>query len=150
MSSKVPVAGKLNDVIFYSIDKAIRTYRQYAQKQLRDHGFDITIDQWLVMKALLENPGIKQQDLAGMVFKDNASVTRIIELLVKAGYLERTVHQTDRRMAKLTVTDKGKGTLRDMQPVVNNNRKRALKNIDEDTILLAKNMLDQVTENCKH
>lgn len=150
MSSKVPVAGKLNDVIFYSIDKAIRTYRQYAQKQLRDHGFDITIDQWLVMKALLENPGIKQQDLAGMVFKDNASVTRIIELLVKAGYLERTVHQTDRRMAKLTVTDKGKETLRDMQPVVNNNRKRALKNIDEDTILLAKNMLDQVTENCKH
>lgn len=150
MSNKVPVAGKLTDVIFYSIDKAIRTYRQYAQKQLRDHGFDITIDQWLVMKALLENPGIKQQDLAGMVFKDNASVTRIIELLVKAGYLERTVHQTDRRMAKLTVTDKGKETLRDMQPVVNNNRKRALKHIDEETILLAKNMLDQVTENCKH
>lgn len=149
MSNKVHEAGKLNDVIFYSIDKAIRTYRQYAQKQLRDHGFDITIDQWLVMKALLENPGIKQQDLAGMVFKDNASVTRIIELLVKAGYLGRTVHQTDRRMAKLTVTDKGKETLRDMQPIVNNNRKRALKNIDEDTILLAKNMLDQVTENCK-
>lgn len=150
MSNNTHVAGKLNDVIFYSIDKAIRTYRQYAQKQLRDHGFDITIDQWLVMKALLENPGIKQQDLAGMVFKDNASVTRIIELLVKAGYLDRTVHQTDRRMAKLTVTDKGKITLRDMQPVVNNNRKRALKHIDEETILLAKKMLDQVTENCKH
>ena len=71
----------LSDVIFYSIDKAIKTYRQYAQKQLKNAGYSITIDQWLVIKTLLENPHIKQQDLGEKTFKDNASITRIIELL---------------------------------------------------------------------
>ncbi|WP_156123715.1 hypothetical protein [Flavihumibacter sp. ZG627] len=66
---------------FLQYRQAIRAYRQYAQNQVRDNGFDIMIDQRLVMKSLLENPVIKQQDLAESVFKDNASVTRNIELL---------------------------------------------------------------------
>ena len=83
---------KLNDVIFYTIEKAIKSYRQYAQKQIKKAGFDITIDQWLVMKCLIDNPDIQLQDLAKSVFKDNASVTRIIDLLIRKNYLKRQSH----------------------------------------------------------
>ena len=71
---------KLKDITFYTMDKAIRTYRNFAQKKLKENGYKITIDQWLIIKAILENPGISQQELGEKVFKDNASVTRIIEL----------------------------------------------------------------------
>ena len=87
----------LNSVIFYNIEEAIKTYRMYAQNQLKINGLKITIDQWLVLKCLKENPNTTQVELAEKVFKDNASITRIIDLLVKANYLERTINQTDRR-----------------------------------------------------
>ncbi|WP_312765966.1 hypothetical protein [Epilithonimonas sp.] len=45
----------LDSIIFYNIDKAIRAYRNYAQRQLEGNGFNITIDQWLIIKAILEN-----------------------------------------------------------------------------------------------
>ena len=60
---------KLKDITFYNMDKAIRIYRNYAQKRLRDHGFRITVDQWLVIKAILENPDITQQEI-GERFSD--------------------------------------------------------------------------------
>lgn len=75
----------LDLIFFYHLDKAIKTYRQFAQEKLKENGFDITIDQWLVLKAVSENQDINHNDLADAVFKDKASVTRIIELLVKAG-----------------------------------------------------------------
>jgi MarR family transcriptional regulator for hemolysin len=150
MANKSADATKLDDVIFYSIDRAIRTYRQYSQKQIKARGFDITIDQWLVMKALLENPGIRQQQLADLVFKDNASITRIIELLVQNGYLDREVNLSDRRMTILTVTRKGHKMLQDLQPLIRENRRKALEDIDDTMILNAKKMLDQIALNCKN
>ena len=75
----------IESVVFYTIDKSIKAYRQYAQKQLKEAGFQVTIDQWLVLKNIQELPQISQQELSRRVFKDNASVTRIIDLLVKQG-----------------------------------------------------------------
>ena len=76
---------QVNTVIFYNIEKAIKSYRRLAQKELKKHGLNITVDQWLTLSALNDNPDIAQKDLAEMIFKDNASVTRIILLLVKSG-----------------------------------------------------------------
>lgn len=140
---------QLSGIIFYSIDKAIRTYRQYAQKQLKNAGFTITIDQWLVIKTLLENPNIKQQDLSEKVFKDNASITRIIELLVKAKYLKRTNYTEDRRRAGLEVTEEGKKIIADVQKFVLKNREVALKGIDERDLEITKKVLSKITENCQ-
>lgn len=140
---------QLSDVIFYSIDKAIRTYRQYAQKQLKNAGYTITIDQWLVIKTLMENPNIKQQDLSEKVFKDNASITRIIELLVKAKYLNRQNNPDDRRRSGLEVTEEGKRIIADVQKYVLKNREVALNGIDQNDLEIAKKVLSKITQNCQ-
>src|SRR5690606_15576283 len=101
----------------------------YAQKRLRENGFTITIDQWLVLKVLTENPEMMQQEIAEKVFKDNASVTRIINLLVKAGYLIRKINKTDRRKSSLEVTSKGVQIIEEIQSLVEENRANALKGI---------------------
>ena len=124
----------LNEIVFYSLDKAIRTYRQYAHQQLSAHGFDVTIDQWLVLKSLRENPDCPQQQIAEMTFKDYASLTRIIELLVKKGYLHRNRHPQDKRRFNLTLTNQADAVLKAMQPVIVNNRKKALSGLSGDKI----------------
>lgn len=139
---------KLEGIIFYSIDRAIRSYRQYAQQQIKKHGFTITIDQWLVIKCLIENPEITQVELSERVFKDNASVTRILALLVKAKYIRRRTSKTDRRRSQLTVTELGLETIQAVDKLVLKNRAHALQGIDPEDIAAAKRVMDAVTANC--
>lgn len=139
---------KLNTVVFYSIEKAIKTYRQYAQKQIKSANLNITIDQWLIMKSLVDNPGISQQEIAERVFKDNASVTRIIDLLVKASYLKRTINKTDKRRSVLKVTDEGKKIINSVYKVVLKNRETALKGISKKDIEITETVLHAIISNC--
>ncbi|SHF45237.1 MarR family winged helix-turn-helix transcriptional regulator [Chryseobacterium sp. OV279] len=140
---------KLNSIIFYNIDKAIRSYRNYAQRQLKANGFTITIDQWLIIKAVLENPGITQNEIGDLVFKDNASVTRIIDLMVKSAYVIRTIHSEDRRKTNLEVTESGIKIIKDVQKLVEGNRKTALQNVSKEEMEIMNNALLKISENCK-
>jgi DNA-binding MarR family transcriptional regulator len=139
---------KLKDITFYNMDKAIRTYRNYAQKRLRDNGFKITIDQWLVIKAILENPDITQQELGEKVFKDNASVTRIIVLLVKSSYLVRDLNPDDRRKTILSVTKNGQTVIEQVQTLVLENRQTALNGIVQDELEILNKALKIIIQNC--
>jgi len=138
---------KLSDILFYNLDKAIRSYRAYAQKQLKANGYNITIDQWLVIKAILENPGVSQQELAVMVFKDTASVTRIIELLVKAGYMTRDTDPADRRKTILAVNERGIKIIEDVQAVVLKNRAKALEGIEAGALQATNETMKKIFRN---
>ncbi|AKK73516.1 MarR family winged helix-turn-helix transcriptional regulator [Chryseobacterium gallinarum] len=139
---------KLNSIIFYNIDKAIRAYRNYAQRQLKANGFTITIDQWLIIKAILENPGITQNEIGDLVFKDNASVTRIIDIMVKSEYIIRHVHPEDRRKTNLKVTESGKEIIEKVQNIVEKNRKTALEGISKKELEVMYSALLKISENC--
>ncbi|ALR29667.1 hypothetical protein ATE47_03610 [Chryseobacterium sp. IHB B 17019] len=139
---------KLDSIIFYNIDKAIRTYRNYAQRQLKANGFNITIDQWLIIKAILENPGITQNEIGDLAFKDNASVTRIIELLVKSEYIIRNINSDDRRKTNLDVTESGKEIIKKVQELIENNRKTALKDVTKEELEIMNSALLKISKNC--
>lgn len=140
---------KLDQIIFYSLEKSIKSYRQFAQKNITKKGFDITIDQWLVLKTIENNVGMTQQQIALNVFKDYASITRIIEILVTKNFLERDFHSADRRRFDLSITKLGIETLKRLTPIIESNRKQALKGFAQSEIELLKNSLNKITENCK-
>lgn len=139
----------LNDTMLYTLDKCFRTYNQFAQRNVRQAGYDITIDQWLILKSVAENPTITQNDISKIVFKDNASITRIIQLLVNAGYLMREAHPSDRRRVTLTLTDSGYEVTEKVNEIAIQNRAKALKNIDEKSIEQMRQLLLQVMANCQ-
>ncbi len=127
----------------------MRSYRQFAQSELKKHGFTITIDQWLVMKCLMENPSIPQTEISERVFKDNASVTRIIELLVKAKYISRKTNKKDRRRSELSVTQLGIETLNAVNELVLQYRAKALNGVSQEEIDRTMEIMTLVFENCK-
>lgn len=139
---------KLEEVIFYSLEKSIKVYRKFAQKQLAANGFDVTIDQWLVLKSLHENQDLSQSDIAELVFKDTASVTRIIELLVQKSYLQRHINSVDRRKFHLTITKNGIGLIDQIATVIKDNRKKALKGFRPTEIENLKQQLEKIIANC--
>lgn len=138
---------KIEDVVFYTIDKSIKSYRQFAQKRIKNAGFSITIDQWLILKNIQENPEINQHELGRKVFKDSASVNRIIDILVKSNLLERDVHTQDRRKKALAVTKEGAKILTEVQEIVLENRARALQDIPLEELVTLKKNLQQIINN---
>lgn len=140
---------KLDTIIFYSIDRAIRSYRQYAQQRLKEEGLAMTIDQWLIIKCILENPKITQNEISDRVFKDSASVTRIITLLVNAKYVKRKINKTDRRRSLLQVTELGEQIINSVDKIAKANRLIALENIDPEEMNIAHKVMDQISINCK-
>jgi MarR family transcriptional regulator for hemolysin len=140
---------KLDSVIFYYIEKAIKSYRQFAQKELKKAGLKITVDQWLTLNCINEHPEISQKELAEMVFKDTASVTRIVELLVQAGYLKRAMHGSDGRRAILQMTRQGKNLLEKAAKIVSAYREQAQEGIATKDIEKAKQVMAAIIDNCK-
>ena len=140
---------RLETINFYLLDKAIRIYRIYSQKKLRENGFKITVDQWLIIKVLMENPGISQQNIAEKAFKDNASVTRIIDLLVKSKYLDRKVNPKDRRTSILKVTAEGEDIINKVQDLVLQNRKMAQIGITIEELENLNSTLKKIIKNCQ-
>jgi DNA-binding MarR family transcriptional regulator len=140
---------KLSDILFYSLEKSIKTYRQFAQRNINQSKFEITIDQWLVLKTLHENHNSTQQQVAELVFKDYASVTRIIELLVKKKYITRSFHAEDRRRFELSITNKGVNIIASLQPIIISNRSKALKGCSMREIEQLHITLNNIISNCQ-
>lgn len=139
---------RLENVLFYVMEKTIKSYRQFAQRQLKEINKEITIDQWLILKTLDENPDITQREIAERVFKDHASITRMIDLLVKKGFLKRFFNPEDRRRYGLKLTPEGRLAQQQSIPVIMQNRAQALKGLSDEEIQTLRNLLQKITDNC--
>lgn len=139
---------KLNTTFFYNLERTVKIYRQFFQNQFKINGFDITLDQWLILHTVAEYPDCTQNDIAEKVFKDKASVTRIIELLVQNGFLSRAIHPTNRRMFQLTISEKGLETIEKLTKLVPQIRQKALEGIAPASVAAAQDMLTLIVQNC--
>lgn len=140
---------KIDEVIFYTLEKSIKVYRKFAQNQIIKNGYDITIDQWLVLKTLQENKHLSQNQIAELVFKDVASITRIIELLVEKNYIQRKINTTDRRKFELEITKEGDKIIENIYPIILENRKQALTGLVTEDLINLKTQLEKLITNCK-
>ncbi|RSK33272.1 MarR family winged helix-turn-helix transcriptional regulator [Hymenobacter metallilatus] len=138
----------LSSILFYSLDKAIRQYRRMAQTNIDRAGIAITIDQWLVLCVIQEIDDLTQTDIAERVFKDQASVARIIRLLLERGLLRAEPLPHDGRRTQLRVTEQGLHTLQAVEPVVLSNRAKALQGLSENDLNTLRFLLDQIAVNC--
>lgn len=135
--------------VLYSIEKAIKEYRKVSQKNISKIIKDITIDQCLVLIILSKDANISQTGIAELIFKDNASITRIIELMIKKDYLTREINPSDRRKFNLEITKKGKNTIELLSPVIKKNRQTALQNLSPEEIETLDLLLNKIILNCK-
>ncbi len=145
----ISIMEKLDSVLFYYIEKAIKSYRQYAQRELRNAGLTITVDQWLILSCLSENTDIGTKELAERIFKDAASITRIVAALEDSKYLIRYVNKNDKRKSILVITEQGKEIVQVASPVVHKYRNAALKGIGIAKEEHVKMVMKTIIQNCQ-
>jgi DNA-binding MarR family transcriptional regulator len=84
-----------------------------------------------------------------LVFKDIASITRIIEILVNKKLIDRKIDTNDRRKFNLEITENGNKIIEKIYPIVIENRKQALTDLSIEEINNLKSQLEKIITNCK-
>lgn len=135
--------------IFYLIEKSIKDFRKSSQKSINEVINDITLDQCLIIMILNDNSNLSQKEIATLIYKDYASITRMIELMVKKKYLKRTINESDRRRFNLEISDKGKESLKILTRTIKENRKKALLGISKKELAQLEVTLNKIILNCK-
>lgn len=137
-----------SETIFHAIESTIKVYRKFAQKNISKQLEDITIDQGLVLLFLNEHPELSQKEIAELVFKDNASMTRMINTMVQKKHLKRSMNFEDRRRYKIEITNKGKDVLKTLPPIIHHNRNSSLKGITKNELKQLEIILGKIKANC--
>lgn len=135
------------DSYSYLLDRTARRVKGYAQQRFASGNFDITVDQWLILKNLDNDRYLKQKELAEITGKDNPTLTRIIDLLCKKGLTERVMHKNDRRSFTVHLTHEGKAKLEELAPQVDDIRMKAWQNLTEDDYEQLKTILNKIYQN---
>ena len=128
---------KLEKGYIHQLKETTKQLNRYFQEILRQNGVSITSDQWELVKCIGEQEGINQREIAGITFKDPASVTRIIDILEKNGAVKRESIAEDRRSYALYLTNTGKSLVRKITPLENEITSKGLNGIkkhDQDKL----------------
>ncbi len=128
----------------YLLDRTSRRIKQFATQRFKEANFDITVDQWHILKHLDINNDKNQSDLAELTGKDHPTLTRIIDLLCKKNLTQRKQHPTDRRSFLVTLTANGEEKMKQWTPIVTNIRMKAWENLSEKDYNDLKRILDTI------
>lgn len=132
---------------FFKIDTTIKKIRNALQKQLTEAGFDLTVDQWVLIDHIKRQPGISQNELAELTFKDPPTVTRIVDLLEKKELVERAPAAGDRRKFNLFLTLKGDKIYQRAFPIVAEIRRKGWGDLEESDYQHFVRIMDSIYNN---
>jgi DNA-binding MarR family transcriptional regulator len=117
------------------------------QKNFRNAGLDITIEQWSILYHLWKEDGLSQQELCNRTYRDKPSITRLIDNLEKQNLVKRTASVSDRRVNLVSLTDAAQDIQQTTIDLANQTMNEALVGITKEEIEIVKKVLQQVFDN---
>jgi len=90
-------------------------FKQFLQAKLRENNIDLTFEMMQILYCLWNKDGINQQEIANITAKDKASVTYVLDNLVKRDLVYRQ-EGVDRRNKIIYLTPGGKAMKKKVQP----------------------------------
>ncbi len=117
------------------------------QKNFRNAGLEITIEQWSVLYHLWKEDCLSQQELGNRTFRDKPSITRLIDNLEKQSLVKRMPSSTDRRINLVCLTEDAKALQQQTIDLANQTMNEALIGIKKEEIETVKTVLQKVYDN---
>jgi DNA-binding MarR family transcriptional regulator len=122
-------------------------YRQFLQFTLKSHKMGLTFEMLQVMGCLWRKDGINQQEITNITVKDKASMTYLIDNLVKRSLVKRQEDPSDRRNKLILLTEQGKQLKDKVQPYIDEMYQVAGKNIEITVLNECMDVLSKVENN---
>ena len=100
------------------INRTMKMVDLYFQDAFNANDFNLTKNQWLLLKILMDDDGKPQNELAFITNRDKASLTRLISVMEKKNLVARISSKEDKRINHIYITKKGVSTFKETLPVV--------------------------------
>jgi DNA-binding MarR family transcriptional regulator len=140
---------KRGELYSFITGKASTAVARRLQKNFKDAGIEITIEQWSVLYHLWKQDGQSQQQLCEATFRDKPSITRLVDNLEKSKLVKRVASKNDRRSNLIFLTKEAKNLEQKTMDVANRTLNEALEGVTNGQIEIAKEVLQIVYENLK-
>jgi len=95
--------------------------------------YDITPRQFIVLQTIDFQPGSNQNEIVKSINIDRSTLSKIIEKLESKNYISSQHKEGDKRHKQLSITSKGRSTLRRLQQNVKDLENIFIKEIELDT-----------------
>jgi Transcriptional regulators len=109
--------------------------------------YDITHEQWVVLRTIGNNDFSTQKLIADLTNKGKSTLTRILDQLEQKKLIERQKNNEDRRSIVLIGTDKGKTIIHEILPIEQEIRTILMKGISQKEILQVNGMFKKILGN---
>ncbi|WP_060688995.1 MarR family transcriptional regulator [Persicobacter diffluens] len=131
------------------IGQVARLTNYLLDNQFHRAGYNITREQWSLMKLLWEQDGQSQQKLADRLMKNRASITSLIDNLQKQNLVVRVPNQQDKRSKLVYLTQQGSELQEPLADVFEATSQYSFRDIDEKKLETCMEVLLKVIKNIK-
>jgi DNA-binding MarR family transcriptional regulator len=107
----------VQNTIPYIAHRVAWKYRVILNRIIRQAGHRITPEEFIVLDYLAYHGPASQKELSTATYKGKANVTRLMRRLLEEQYVVRERAVDDRRFYKISLTKKGRHTVKTLVPL---------------------------------
>ena len=122
-----------------------RKMLRYVNSELK--GYDITLEQWVVLLILGKENIMNQKQLAEKLEKDQPTLARILDILERKKLIERQSIKEDRRSFLVHITTLGRSLKSEVAVFLEADFEKMLFGITKEKIEIYKDVLMQINYN---
>ena len=137
----IDINNSLGFILYKTQGKLQNAFHQLLKE------YDITPEQWGLLRCLSENEGVAPTELAEIILKDKPNTTRIANKLKKKGLVTYQDNLIDKRSYLIFITLKGTQLLEKVLPIKMSLNNQAVKGISEEKIEELKELLNKIYHN---
>ncbi len=127
------------------LGKSSRLLSNTFNSELIKHG--VTVEQWTLLAVLWDEDHQSQKALQAALLKDKATISSLINYLVKSDFVSKCQDKKDKRSFVISLTAKGRGIQGITIPIAIKSIGIATKNINKNDLETTYKVLNQIIIN---
>jgi DNA-binding MarR family transcriptional regulator len=135
------------DSLGYLIYRTALALKTALQRDFKENGYEITGEQWAIIRHLWEEDGLSQREIAEKTYKDKPNITRMLDALEQKRLIFRQPDPRDRRKYCIYLTKEGRHLHERLFPLVQNLRQKFTQNLPPGDIEVLKDTLNKIYQN---
>ena len=133
--------------VFLLLKQTSKAFREKLNRSFTEAGYDVTGEQWRIIRCLWHKDGQTQQDLSNVVNTEKTGITRIIDSMEKLDLVVRVPDRIDRRQNLIYLTNKGKRLQEELMRIYKDVSLEIQEGIDPEQLDIFRQVLTRIHNN---
>lgn len=136
---------EIQNILGYLLNTSARFIKRKMDKNLES--FNLTTSQWAILKLLYTKNELTQAQIANELMADRATTGTVILNLYEKEYINKIIDKNDRRSCIISLTQKAKDIVNQIELLADNITKEALAEVSEEDLKVLYDVLKQIINN---